>query len=871
MKRLFSALLAFTLILASPSWAIRHARGGVIPSTGGSITSTSPLTSGATGIAYSNTLTTSGLTPPITWSILSGTPPAGLSLGGSTGILSGTPSTAGSSTFTVQAADSGSQAPTKLFTLAISGGLAISTGSTLSPATTGSSYSTTLNASGGASPYTWSFTAAPSPNTGSWLTLNGSTGVLGTSSTNYPGTAETETMTVRVTDANGTQVTKGFTLQVNVPATGHAQGMVLQVPTYATGEQPFMNIFHGSDNESGDEFHYTGWQTSPAGKEGALQLDADGYPTSFTGNYGQSVTQVYAIMKNSVASNPNGTAYPAGLYHLAATGNCDITITGDVTTSVHRPSPGNGAPTAQTFTVNTGNGNLNLNINAIGGGTGQNYCTNIQVVRDRDWTAFQGGAIFTPEFIAALTGTSAVRFMDWKQLSVNQYMTFGYKAPAATAGATSYTMYSCDDSGNCTARPWNRPSGTWPVYFVGTGSNTQAELRTANMTYGSSTITWTGGLSIAHQDISIDMACGNGSCATGSTVAWDNRSKPSNAFWTQQDGVPLEICLALANQLGADPWYNFPLTINDAYIHLADAAIKTGAGLQSGFSGIASGLKAREELGNEIWNTAATQYAVSSALGYMQWPTSGLNQNDSALQYFGMRNAVLSELAYADWAGSSQLVWTLGSFAYNTYYTGEELNPSAWKSPIDGYSPPAYAHHINAVAIAPYFGNNLSPSDVAHMSALTPASAQLNDFFCVMYSNNCNGYTYSMASNGYIGSATTTWMTNNVTYLSGGCSGNCPGNTLKLVGYEGGANFLLGGYTTFQATIVAAAKADPRWKTDYLDYFNKWGTIVGQTRDNVFLQYNDFSNNFGCATNVYQTLGTVPCWDAYLTRLGISH
>jgi len=69
------------------------------------------------GLAYSQTLTASGGTGPYTYVVTSGTLPTGLTLNGSTGSVTGTPTTAGIYTFTVTATDSAACTGTATYTI----------------------------------------------------------------------------------------------------------------------------------------------------------------------------------------------------------------------------------------------------------------------------------------------------------------------------------------------------------------------------------------------------------------------------------------------------------------------------------------------------------------------------------------------------------------------------------------------------------------------------------------------------------------------------------------------------------------------------------------------------------------------------------
>jgi hypothetical protein len=129
--------------------------------------STTALNDGVVNVPYSQTLSASGANGTLTWSLKSGTLPAGLSLSAG-GLISGTPTTATTGTgasVTIQVEDSGppDQTISQNFTIRIASPLAITSPGTLPDATVGVPYSATLQASGGISPFTWSLTTGSLP------------------------------------------------------------------------------------------------------------------------------------------------------------------------------------------------------------------------------------------------------------------------------------------------------------------------------------------------------------------------------------------------------------------------------------------------------------------------------------------------------------------------------------------------------------------------------------------------------------------------------------------------------------------------------------------------------------------------------------
>ncbi|HYF38003.1 MAG TPA: putative Ig domain-containing protein, partial [Prosthecobacter sp.] len=163
------------------------------------------LTGGTVGSAYSAGLSTTGGTAPFTYSIASGSLPAGLSLSG-VGLISGTPTVATTATFTVESRDAFNCTTTREYTLTTACPAMTVTPENLPAAYKNIAYSQSLSVSAGTGPFAWA-TVSGAPPAG--ITLSAAGVLSGT-----PASFGSGTFTVRVTDTYGCTTTRQYTLVV---------------------------------------------------------------------------------------------------------------------------------------------------------------------------------------------------------------------------------------------------------------------------------------------------------------------------------------------------------------------------------------------------------------------------------------------------------------------------------------------------------------------------------------------------------------------------------------------------------------------------------------------------------------------------------
>jgi hypothetical protein len=293
---------------------------GQVINTPPSIT-TSSLTNGTVGAAYSQTLTATGGTTPYTWTIASGTLPAGLSLS-SSGVISGTPTTAsGPTSVTFQMTDANSLTATKSLSITIITPPSITTNS-LPSWTVGVAYSQTLAATGGTAPYTLTITSGTLP---AGLSLSSGGVISGTPTTAGGPTS----ITFQVTDSANKTANKSLSITINAS------------PSINTGSLPNGTVgvaYSQTLSVTGGTSPYT-WSIAsgslPAGLSFSSSGVVSGTPTSAIGptfiTFQVTDLTSATAMKSlsftistppsiSTSSLPNGTVGTAYSQMLTATG-----------------------------------------------------------------------------------------------------------------------------------------------------------------------------------------------------------------------------------------------------------------------------------------------------------------------------------------------------------------------------------------------------------------------------------------------------------------------------------------------------------------------------------------------------------------------
>ncbi|MDR3508443.1 MAG: putative Ig domain-containing protein [Caulobacteraceae bacterium] len=304
------------------------------------------LPAAAVGSSYSQTVSASGGTSPYSYAVTAGALPAGLSLA-SGGALSGTPTAAGSFNFTVTATDSstGTGAPftaARAYSLTVNAPTITVSPASLPAAAVGSSYSQTVSASGGTSPYSYAVTAGSLP---AGLSLTSGGALSGT-----PTAGGSFNFTVTATDSStgtGAPFTsaRAYSLTVNAPTIAVSPA-TLSNPTVGTsvstslsasgGTGPYSFAVTAGALPTGLSLSSAGALTGTPTAAGAFNFTVSATDSSsgtgpYVGARAYSVTVGAPTLALSPASLPSGVlaiAYSQAVSASGGTGPYSYAVTG---------------------------------------------------------------------------------------------------------------------------------------------------------------------------------------------------------------------------------------------------------------------------------------------------------------------------------------------------------------------------------------------------------------------------------------------------------------------------------------------------------------------------------------------------------------
>ncbi len=179
-------------------------------------------------------------------------------------------------------------------------------------------------------------------------------------------------------------------------------------------------------------------------------------------------------------------------------------------------------------------------------------------------------------------------------------------------------------------------------------------------------------------------------------IGWEDRPLVHDYSWAI-DGVPAEIMLRLANELGAAPWFSMPHQADDSYMRnfarLAHQALDED-------------LRLYVEYSNEVWNWQFQQAQWAEVEGRKRWGGESL-----WMQFYGARAAEMSQIwsdVFAEDA-ADRLVRVIST---QTGWLG--LEEQLLDAPLFRAEDPknrAPAAYFDAYAVTGYFGGVLGRDD----------------------------------------------------------------------------------------------------------------------------------------------------------------
>ena len=305
-------------------------------------------------------------------------------------------------------------------------------------------------------------------------------------------------------------------------------------------------------------------------------------------------------------------------------------------------------------------------------------------------------------------------------------------------------------------------------------------------------------------------------------ATWAQRTPLTHSSWAMKSGAPVEVMIALANLVGAHPWFTLPHQADEAYARSFAQMVKEQ---------LDPALGVYLEHSNEVWNTQFTQHEYLTNRA----KAAGVNLP----QYHALRTRTLAGVFKAE-LGAERVVAVLGVQAAGTWVAASGLDYLKGRFG-------AAALGIDALAIAPYFGVSPTPAEAGQFTAMT-LDAFINHVRTSVFAREAGHMAKHRALARKYG--------------------------LRMFAYEGGQH--MGGVGPAQDNKALNAlfddlNRDPRIKQLYLDYLAVWMREGGE----LFMHFNDVSRytkwgRWGALEYVAQPRSESPKFDALMTFIELN-
>jgi len=166
-------------------------------------------------------------------------------------------------------------------------------------------------------------------------------------------------------------------------------------------------------------------------------------------------------------------------------------------------------------------------------------------------------------------------------------------------------------------------------------------------------------------------------------VSWATRNVPSSGDYLGNDGVPVEIMVALANKVGADPWFSMPWNADDDYVTRFAAYVRDN---------LAPGRRAYVEVSNEVWNGSYAVMRQAEREGIAEGLDSSQGPYGQAMYRYAEKTQHVMQLWSRVFSGRmGRLVRVVST---------QNVSPF-WSEQVLGYR--GTAERVDALATAPYW------------------------------------------------------------------------------------------------------------------------------------------------------------------------